>query len=84
MSATTSGKKKSFWAPKHIAFIKGLPRTATSEEINLYFSNCGEIRSLVKQTDQNDAWTGGWFARFTTQEGLTNAISLSGENWTGN
>ena len=81
---TNQPKKKPFWAPKHIVFMKGLPYVASPDEIKNFFADCGEITSLTRQLGDDGRWNGCVFVKFSTREGLDAAISLDGAVWTGN
>lgn len=77
-------KKKPFWAPKHIAYVKGLPYSVAAEEYNRVFSDCGEVISITEQTDDGGKWTGSLFVRYASDEDLKNAIAVWNEAiWTG-
>ena len=77
-------KKKPFWAPKHIAYVKGLPFAADPEEYTRIFNDCGETVSITEQLDDEKKWTGCLFVRYATEEGLKNCIAVWNEAiWTG-
>lgn len=77
-------KKKPFWAPKHIAYVKGLPFAADQEEYTRIFNECGETVSITEQLDDEQRWTGCLFVRYATEEGLKNCIAVWNEAiWTG-
>jgi RNA recognition motif-containing protein len=77
-------KKKSFWAPKHIAYVKGFPYTATMEEIRDFFKDCGKITSIVEQLDERSKkWTGCLYVRFSQESDMNKAIALTRSIWQG-
>jgi nucleolin len=76
-------KKKPFWAPKHIAFMKGLPYSAAPDEIKNFFADCGEIVSVTRQLGDDGRWNGCVFVKFTGREHLDTALTLDGTIWTG-
>ena len=79
-----SKRKRAFWAPKHIAYVKGVPFAATSEEYTNIFQECGDIISITQQKDEHDKWTGCLLIRFANEEGLRTAVSVwNGAIWTG-
>ena len=75
--------KKQFWAPKHIAYVKGLPFTCKLEEVREFFAKCGNITSIKEQMDDSKKWTGGLYIRFENEAAMNNAISLHESVWTG-
>ena len=84
MSNKEEKKKKSFWAPKHIAYVKGFPYTATMEEIRDFFKDCGKITSIVEQLDERSKkWTGCLHIRFSQESDMNKAIALSKSVWQG-
>ncbi len=54
-------KKKSFWAPKHVAYVKGLPFNSKMDEIKGFFCGCGDVISITEQIDDKSKWTGNIF-----------------------
>lgn len=82
-TAVAQPKKKPFWAPKHIAFMKGLPYSASPDEIKNFFADCGEVVSLTRQLGDDGRWNGCVFVKFSGREHLDTALSLDGTIWTG-
>jgi RNA recognition motif-containing protein len=78
-------RKKPFWTPKHIAYVKGLPYSAVPDEYTEIFSECGETLSITEQLDDDGKWTGCLFVKYATEEGMNNAIAVWNEAiWKGN
>lgn len=77
-------RSKPFWAPKHIAYIKGLPYCVVPEEYERVFKDCGDVISVAEQLDDAGKWTGCLFVRYATEDALKNVIAVWNEAvWTG-
>lgn len=89
-SSKSAMNKKSFWAPKHIALVKGLPfdssttpRHQTLNEVRELFGECGELKSITEQLDDKNKWTGCLYLKFGTEADMNRAIGLNNSIWNG-
>ena len=63
--------------------MKGLPFSATIDEIRNFFCDCGSITSIKQKLDDNNRWTGALFIKFETKTGFDSAITYNGTIWSG-
>lgn len=83
ISQGAKSKKKPFWSAKPIIYMKGLPFTATIEEIRNMFCDCGEITSITRQLNDAGRWTGAVTVRFKDSASMNHALKLDGTIWSG-
>jgi nucleolin len=62
-------------------YVKGLPWTASEEEVREFFQDCGAITSCELPLDENGRSSGTAYVKFSERSELEAALALDGQTW---
>jgi hypothetical protein len=76
-------KKKSFWAKKSAAYMKGFPFRTRDDEINNFLADLSDVKGFERMKEVDGQWSGSIVVKFKGEEGLDQALNLDGSIWNG-
>ena len=78
-----NSKKKSFWAKKSAAYMKGFPFRTRDDEISNFLADLSDIKGFQRMKEVDGQWSGSIVVKFKGEEGLDQALKLDGSIWGG-
>jgi RNA recognition motif-containing protein len=63
------------------AVVKGLPTSATEDEVKEHFSKCGEVFKIRMNVDKDGKNRGSAFVKFNSKDALDKALALDGKGF---